>query len=88
VTRRTSAGHVYEADQVVTLDEAIAMYTRTAAEVCGLGDRGALEPGKRADLVVLDSPLTTNSLESAHVRATVLAGDVVHGTLDAIVTAR
>jgi predicted amidohydrolase YtcJ len=80
VSRRTARGHVYEADQRVSLDEAIAMYTRTAAEVSGFDDRGTLAAGKRADLVVLDRALASDDdLERVHVHATVLGGALVFG---------
>lgn len=83
VSRRTPRGREYEPDQRVTLDEALAMYTRHAASVCGCLDRcGSLEAGKRADLVVLDGPLASAShLANARVSATVLAGETVFGNL-------
>ncbi|MEZ4222276.1 MAG: amidohydrolase [Polyangiaceae bacterium] len=83
VTRRTNRGRALEPDQRITLDEALACYTRSAAEVCGCLDRaGTLEPGKRADFVVLDRALTDiESLDRACVRATVIGGELVHGTL-------
>ena len=37
--------------------EALAACTLNAAWVLGLGDRGTIEVGKRADLVVLDGPV-------------------------------
>ncbi len=76
VARRTSGGHAYEPDQRIELHEAIALYTRTAAEVCGcLDECGTLEIGKRADLVVLDRSLEANgALDSAAVRTTILGG--------------
>lgn len=84
VTRLTRPGptqHVHEPDQRITLDEALTMYTRTAAEVSrSLGVCGTLESGKRADLVVLDGPLRdANDLTGARVRATILNGDVCFG---------
>ncbi|VTU38440.1 alpha-D-ribose 1-methylphosphonate 5-triphosphate diphosphatase [Variovorax sp. RA8] len=39
------------ADDIVTLPQAVAMVTRSPAEATGLTDRGAIEPGLRADLV-------------------------------------
>jgi hypothetical protein len=82
VHRRTSRGEAHEPDQRVELHEAIAMYTRTAAEVCGWLDRsGTLEVGKRADLVVLDRALRgASDLEGARVRETVIGGVSVHST--------
>lgn len=84
VGRRTARGAIFEADQRVSLDEAIAMYTRTAAEVSGCGDRcGTLAPGKRADLVVLDAPLGSEAeLDAARVRATVIGGALAFGRLE------
>jgi hypothetical protein len=81
VSRRTGRGHVYEPDQRIELHEALALYTRAAAEACACLDRcGTLEAGKRADLVVLDGPLgSEKDLDSARVRATVIGGEVVFG---------
>ena len=41
----------------VSLEEASRMLSQVPARYMGLSDRGALEPGKRADLVVLDDTL-------------------------------
>ena len=83
VTRRTARGHAYEPDQCIAIEEALALYTRTAAEVCGCLDRcGTLEVGKRADLVVLDGPLpAAKQLDSTRVRATIVGGELVFGSL-------
>ncbi|MCC6217144.1 MAG: amidohydrolase [Polyangiaceae bacterium] len=84
VERRTCAGHTYEPDQCVELEEALALYTRTAAEVAGcLGAAGTLEAGKRADLVLLDRRLERGTLAEARVATTVIGGRVVHGGLGA-----
>ncbi len=81
VTRRTARGRVHEPEQCIDLEEALALYTRTAAEVAGAGAiTGTLEPGKRADLVVLDGPLRdARDLERAAVRATVIGGRCAFG---------
>jgi predicted amidohydrolase YtcJ len=56
VTRRTEHGEVLDADQALTVEEALAMYTVNAARVVGLGaTHGVLAPGRAADFVVLDS---------------------------------
>jgi predicted amidohydrolase YtcJ len=82
VARGFGDGGRVEPDQAITLEEALTLYTRTAAEVSGCLDRcGTLEPGKRADLVVLDGPLTDRSLSSIQVRATVLGGTLEFGAL-------
>jgi N-acetylglucosamine-6-phosphate deacetylase len=58
----------------IPIETASAAASGTPARLLGLDDRtGAIEAGKRADLVVLD--------ESLHVDAVVVAGEVVHGTL-------
>jgi N-acyl-D-amino-acid deacylase len=41
-------------DGLVPVEEAVARLTARAADRLGLSDRGRIEPGKRADLVVLD----------------------------------
>jgi predicted amidohydrolase YtcJ len=81
VTRVTGRGTAYEPGQAVTLDEALAMYTRAAAEAAGSLERcGTLEAGKRADVVVLNRALATaDDLEGARVKATVIGGKVVAG---------
>ncbi|MBX3127816.1 MAG: amidohydrolase [Polyangiaceae bacterium] len=81
VRRRTPQGEVKDASQCITLTEALGLYTRGAAEAAGAGAAcGTLEPGKRADLVILDGALERESdLDSARVRATVIGGSVVHG---------
>jgi predicted amidohydrolase YtcJ len=84
VTRRTVGGRAYEPDQRIEIDEALVMYTRTAADVCGcLADCGTLEAGKRADLVVLDRALSAQTLDDVRVRATVLDGETVYGSAGA-----
>lgn len=77
VSRRTLSGHAVGPEQAVTPAEALAMYTREAARVCGeLEARGTLEPGKRADFVVLShDPLT--ALEQARVEETWVGGERV-----------
>ena len=45
----------------LSLEDAVAMATINPAKVLGLYDRiGSIEPGKRADLVVLDEDLEVN----------------------------
>lgn len=42
--------------EALPAEEALAMYTANAAAACGLADRGTLEAGAAADLVVLNVP--------------------------------
>jgi predicted amidohydrolase YtcJ len=56
VTRRTAQGEVLDRDQALSVDEALTMYTRNAADVLGLGEsHGSLARGRAADFVVLDA---------------------------------
>jgi predicted amidohydrolase YtcJ len=53
--RQSFLGEILDADQRISVLEALRMHTSNAAAVLGEGDRrGSLEPGKDADLLVLD----------------------------------
>lgn len=55
VERRNAHGDVIDPEEQLGLDEALAMYTRHAAEVLGVADEtGTLTAGKRADVVVVE----------------------------------
>ncbi len=57
-SRRTGSGRVLDTDQSVTYEDWLWAYTAGAAYAGGQeGERGALAPGLRADLVVLDGDL-------------------------------
>ena len=80
VSRRTCYGHIFEEDQRLRLEEALALYTRNAAEASGCLDRcGTLELGKRADIVVLSGPLA--QIDQAQVRSTYIEGKEVYGAV-------
>ena len=78
VDRRSIAGRPLQSDEAIHPAQALALYTREAAYVSGCLDQtGTLEPGKRADLVVLSSdPLV--ALEDTAVERTIVAGRVVY----------
>lgn len=57
--------------------EALAAWTSGAAAVCGLDDRGLIEPGRVADLVVVGGPLERDPA-TCQVLATVVGGEVVY----------
>ena len=87
VTRRTlddanPAGWVPR--ERITLDEALRAYTAGSAYAAfEEGDKGTLEPGKLADLVVIDRDLfeiAPEEIRDAHVRMTVVGGRVVYDT--------
>lgn len=56
----------------ISLERAVEMASTIPAEMLGLADRGAIEVGRRADLVLLDS-------QSCRVLAVWLEGERVHG---------
>jgi predicted amidohydrolase YtcJ len=89
VSRRTSSGRIYDPEQRIELHEALAMYTRAAAEACACLDRcGTLEAGKRADIVVLDGALSPGQqLDSARVRSTIIGGELAFGRPSTAATA-
>jgi predicted amidohydrolase YtcJ len=61
VTRRTRQGEPAGLEEAVPAEVALRAYTLDAARAAGLGDRGSLVPGKRADFLVLSA----NPLECA-----------------------
>lgn len=82
VTRQDAAGNPaggwYPA-QRMTLDEAIAAFTRDAAAAEHVTDRGVIAVGKRADFTVLDGKLTPDaSMLTKHVWMTIVDGKTVY----------
>ena len=69
-------------DQRLTLAQALAGYTRNAAFAMFMEDRvGTLEPGKKADVVVLDHDLRSipaRDILATRVQTTILNGKIVH----------
>jgi predicted amidohydrolase YtcJ len=78
VRRELPSGSVFEPDQRLTVDQALHMYTRGAADALGMtGEIGVLTADARADAVVLSEPLDhvpPDRLREVGVVATV-AGD-------------
>jgi imidazolonepropionase len=62
-----------------TAREALAACTHNAAWVLGLSDRGSIEVGKRADLVVLDAPVEHIAYRFGHnpVRSMIAGGEFI-----------
>jgi predicted amidohydrolase YtcJ len=89
IDRRTRAGASIGASQALTLEEALRAHTITAAHALRMEDRiGSLEPGKLADLVVVDGDLATTPVEelsALEVWLTVLDGRVEHAVESTLV---
>jgi predicted amidohydrolase YtcJ len=82
VTRQTEGGGVLNADQRLTRVEALRLYTVSNARLnFEEHDKGTIEPGKLADLVLVDrDPLTcpTDELRTTQVVWTMVGGKVVY----------
>lgn len=82
VTETTADGAAFAPGQRLTVEEAIRMYTSSAAYASfDEDDKGTLEPGKLADLVVLarnPSSEAAGSIASIPVLATIVGGEIVH----------
>jgi len=57
-----------------SLNEALAAASANPARLLGLGERGRVEPGMDADLIIID--------EAINIYATIVAGNVVYGPID------
>jgi predicted amidohydrolase YtcJ len=87
VTRETEGAGVLNPDQKLTRAEALRFYTVENARLhAEERDKGTLEPGKLADLIVTDrDPLECPEadLRATRVLGTMVGGKVVHGALGA-----
>ena len=73
LTRKDSQGRVWGKDEAIDRKDLLRMYTIWAADYAGRPDRlGSLEPGKLADLVVLDRDYMTIPIEQFHTLHAVL----------------
>jgi len=82
VTRQGSSGKKFAAEEAVTMQEAIRLYTEKAAYLTwDEKKKGTLEAGKLADMVVLDKDLLTiptDEILSTKVTMTVVGGKIVY----------
>ncbi len=82
IARRSINGWQFDPAEAIGIADAIRSYTLTAAQVLGLGDkRGSIEPGKVADLILLDrDPLQVDvdGLKETRVLRTLVAGNWVY----------
>ena len=85
VTRMSSSGEPVGSEQSVSVREALRLYGPNAAWMEFLeAEVGSIEPGKRADIAVLDADPTAvrpNEIASIRVLATLIGGELVHGSL-------
>lgn len=82
VTRRGSSGRVYAADERLSMPEAIVAYTRNGAYFTfEEAEKGTIEPGKLADMVVLSDDLLEvepSRILGTRVDLTILDGRIVY----------
>jgi predicted amidohydrolase YtcJ len=66
VTRKGLSGRVFAADEALTVLEALQGYTLYGAYLSfEEGRKGSIEPGKLADMIVLDQDIL--SIDAAHI---------------------
>jgi predicted amidohydrolase YtcJ len=82
VTRRATDGTVVEADQVITREEALRMWTRNGAWLTFEESiKGSIEPGKLADLVVISKDYLAcpvDEIKDIEALMTIVGGRVVY----------
>lgn len=82
VTRKGRSGKVYGAEEAIPIRDALRMYTANGPYLTFEEKlKGTLEPGKLADMIVLDTdPLTSppEALLNTHVDLTILGGKLVY----------
>jgi predicted amidohydrolase YtcJ len=82
VTRKTSDGTVFNPEQKVTREQALRMWTWNAAYLSfDEGIKGSIEPGKLADLVIIDRDYLTcpeEEIKDIQVLQTIVGGKVVY----------
>jgi hypothetical protein len=82
ITRRTEGGRQLGPEQCVSREEAIRMYTINAAYLSFEEHlKGSIEPGKLADLIVVDRDILTcpvDEIKEARVLRTILGGRMVY----------
>ncbi|HEV2124782.1 MAG TPA: amidohydrolase [Chloroflexota bacterium] len=85
LTRTTMAGKSVGESETITLTEAIRLFTYNGAYAAfEEREKGSLEPGKLADLTVLNGTIDQvppEEIGSLTVAATLIGGEVVHGSL-------
>jgi len=81
VTRKDPNGHVYGANEAISREQALRLYTSAASHyMFEENKKGSIEPGKLADLAVLSADFMTvpeNQIKDIQVDLTVVGGKVV-----------
>ena len=81
VTRKDPNGHVYGANEAISREQALRLYTSAASHyMFEEGKKGSIEPGKLADLAVLSAdPMTVAEDQIKDIKAdlTVVGGKIV-----------
>ena len=81
VTRKAANGDVVNADEAITVPQAVLGYTRDAAKIGGFTNNGTLTAGKDADFVILNKDIFTvspNDLQNVKVSETWIGGHRVY----------
>jgi predicted amidohydrolase YtcJ len=79
VKRNTKGGRVWAPEEAITAEEALRAYTLGSARALGVEDEaGSLEPGKRADIVVLSGDPRRVDATSLEVSRTYLGGELAY----------
>jgi predicted amidohydrolase YtcJ len=82
VTRETVTAESLGPAEAISREEALRLWTREGAATMGWDDEiGSVEPGKRADLAVLDSDFLdcpADDLREIGVDLTMVGGEFVH----------
>ena len=81
VTRKAANGDVVNADEAITVPQAVLGYTRDAAKIGGFTNNGTLTAGKDADFVILNKDIFTVSpddLQNVKVSETWIGGHCVY----------
>lgn len=83
VSRKTEGGQVLNAAECLNREQALRLYTMNNAFLNREeGDKGSLEPGKLADLIVIDRDYLNcpvDEIRQIQVRTTMVGGRIVHG---------